>query len=475
MNQTLSKNITSMNTNEKTKSLNEKQYLFDRDQFTLSLRKNNLNKYLNEKRKINFIEFQKPYKNYEIKISDLNLSQDIMNKNYSDLNNLIIDFKNSLIKNNLDLIQFYILLIRKKSIDFNCINFINEMYNKNIIEDLFKFLYNNYNNIKLSYEIIWIFINFTTYITDLNLYLFLSQKNNINIYIKIFDLNDNILNYEIIWLISHIFTYSELIKNFYFSNIIRDCILKNSENLDKSNKMNIYIYLKIFEQLTKYIHFINFNIKNNNIVEINKLLIDYPGINIVHLEENNNYLSEHITNFLLKNYNENESENRLLFLTNLLSLTSLENKKIINLIEYENFIEKNININFNKDEIINFLIILGNIKCLGKKNEIELNLKILDYIKKNFELYKNNQKIFTLLLWISSNIEFTNEKYLNYLYEINFIQSLLNYDSYNFNNLVEKNYKVIILFFSNYFYFEDWNFIQRIDKFKINIENLIYF
>lgn len=471
MNQTLSKNITSMNTNEKTKSLNEKQYLFDRDQFTLSLRKNNLNKYLNEKRKINFIEFQKPYKNYEIKISDLNLSQDIMNKNYSDLNNLIIDFKNSLIKNNLDLIQFYILLIRKKSIDFNCINFINEMYNKNIIEDLFKFLYNNYNNIKLSYEIIWIFINFTTYITDLNLYLFLSQKNNINIYIKIFDLNDNILNYEIIWLISHIFTYSELIKNFYFSNIIRDCILKNSENLDKSNKMNIYIYLKIFEQLTKYIHFINFNIKNNNIVEINKLLIDYPGINIVHLEENNNYLSEHITNFLLKNYNENESENRLLFLTNLLSLTSLENKKIINLIEYENFIEKNININFNKDEIINFLIILGNIKCLGKKNEIELDLKILNYIKKNFELYKNNQKIFTLLLWISSNIEFTNEKYLNYLYEINFIQSLLNYDSYNFNNLVEKNYKVIILFFSNYFYFEDWNFIQRIDKFKINIEN----
>lgn len=98
-------------------------------------------------------------------------------------------------------------------------------------------------------------------------------------------------------------------------------------------------------------------------------------------------------------------------------------------------------------------------------------MKILDYIKKNFELYKNNQKIFTLLLWISSNIEFTNEKYLNYLYEINFIQSLLNYDSYNFNNLVEKNYKVIILFFSNYFYFEDWNFIQRIDKFKINIEN----
>jgi hypothetical protein len=332
MNQTLSKNIPSMNINEKTKLLNEKQYLFDRDQFTLSLRKKNLNIYLNEKCKINFIEFQKPYKNYEIKISDLNLSQDIINKNYSDLNNLIIDFKNSLIKNNLDLIQFYILLIRKKSIDFNCINFINEMYNKNIIEDLFKFLYNNYNNIKLSYEIIWIFINFTTYITDLNLYLFLSQKNNINIYIKIFDLNDNILNYEIIWLISHIFTYSELIKNFYFSNIIRDYILKNSENLDKSNKMNIYIYLKIFEQLTKYIHFINFNIKNNNIVEINKLLIDYPGINIVHLEENNNYLSEHITNFLLKNYNENESENRLLFLTNLLSLTSLENKKIIKLI-----------------------------------------------------------------------------------------------------------------------------------------------
>ena len=118
MNQTLSKNIPSMNINEKTKLLNEKQYLFDRDQFTLSLRKKNLNKYLNEKRKINFIEFQKPYKNYEIKISDLNLSQDIINKNYSDLNNLIIDFKNSIIKNNLDLIQFYILLIRKKSIDF---------------------------------------------------------------------------------------------------------------------------------------------------------------------------------------------------------------------------------------------------------------------------------------------------------------------------------------------------------------------
>ena len=475
MNQNISKNLPSMNIKEKTKNLNEKQYLFDRDQFTLSLRKKNLNKYLNEKRKINFIEFQKPYKNYEIKISDLNLSQDIINKNYSDINNLIIDFKDSIIKNNLNMIQFYILIIRKKSIDFNCINFINEIYNKNIIEDLFKILYNNYTNIKLSYEIIWILINFSTYITDLNFYLFLSQKNNINIYIKIFDLNDDILNYEIIWLISHIFTYSELIKNFYFSNIIRDCILKHSENLDKSNKMNIYINLKIFEQLIKYIQFIDYNIKNKNNVIINKLLIDYPGVNVVHLEENNNYLAEHITNFLLKNYNENDSENKLLFLTNLSLLTNLENKKIINLIEYENFIEKNININFNKNEIFNFLIILGNIKCMGKKNEIELNLKILNYIKKIFELYKNNQKFFTLLLWVVSNIEFINEKYLNYLYEINFIQSLLNYDSYNFNNLGEKNYKAIILFFSNYFYFEDWNFIQRIDKFKIKIENFYDF
>jgi len=343
MNQNISKNLPSMNIKEKTKNLNEKQYLFDRDQFTLSLRKKNLNKYLNEKRKINFIEFQKPYKNYEIKISDLNLSQDIINKNYSDINNLIIDFKDSIIKNNLNMIQFYILIIRKKSIDFNCINFINEIYNKNIIEDLFKILYNNYTNIKLSYEIIWILINFSTYITDLNFYLFLSQKNNINIYIKIFDLNDDILNYEIIWLISHIFTYSELIKNFYFSNIIRDCILKHSENLDKSNKMNIYINLKIFEQLIKYIQFIDYNIKNKNNVIINKLLIDYPGVNVVHLEENNNYLAEHITNFLLKNYNENDSENKLLFLTNLSLLTNLENKKIINLIEYENFIEKNIN------------------------------------------------------------------------------------------------------------------------------------
>jgi hypothetical protein len=262
------------------------------------------------------------------------------------------------------------LIIRKKSIDFNCINFINEIYNKNIIEDLFKILYNNYTNIKLSYEIIWILINFSTYITDLNFYLFLSQKNNINIYIKIFDLNDDILNYEIIWLISHIFTYSELIKNFYFSNIIRDCILKHSENLDKSNKMNIYINLKIFEQLIKYIQFIDYNIKNKNNVIINKLLIDYPGVHVVHLEENNNYVAEHITNFLLKNYNENDSENKLLILTNLSLLTNLENKKIINLIEYENFIEKNININFNKNEIINFLIILGNIKCLGKKMKL---------------------------------------------------------------------------------------------------------
>ena len=135
------------------------------------------------------------------------------------------------------------MLIRKKSIDFNCINFINEIYNKNIIEDLFKILYNNYTNIKLSYEIIWILINFSTYITDLNFYLFLSQKNNINIYIKIFDLNDDILNYEIIWLISHIFTYSELIKNFYFSNIIRDCILKHSENLDNLFFLNSYFII----------------------------------------------------------------------------------------------------------------------------------------------------------------------------------------------------------------------------------------
>jgi len=271
MNQNISKNLPSMNIKEKTKNLNEKQYLFDRDQFTLSLRKKNLNKYLNEKRKINFIDNQKPYKNYEIKISDLNLSQDIINKNYSDINNLIIDFKDSIIKNNLDMIQFYILIIRKKSIDLNCINFINEIYNKNVIEDLFQILYNNYNNIKLSYEIIWILINFTTYITDLNFYLFLSQKNNINIYIKIFDLNDEILNYEIIWLISHIFIYSELIKNFYFSNIIRDCILKHSENLDKSNKMNIYIYLEIFEKLIKYIQYIDYNIKSKNIVNINKI------------------------------------------------------------------------------------------------------------------------------------------------------------------------------------------------------------
>ncbi len=282
-----------------TNSQIEKQLQLEREEYGLSLRKKKMNNYLMKKREKNLKENeekQKPKNPYEIKISDLNISEELKNKQYDSPKSFIDSMIILLESNNINEIKFAITNIRQQTFitDFPIL----EMYNRNIIDKLMLVLYNNMKDYEIIYEVTWAIINFVTKINNQNLFSFLTNEICLQMYIVILNLNDKYLIENVLWLICNtILGNISANENLFFSAIPRNYILKYIE----SSQINLDITkfcVKILSSLSQTIQKIHYFFDEEDFN--NEFFKRHEKVSIENIKENIFYLEEHITISFLK-------------------------------------------------------------------------------------------------------------------------------------------------------------------------------
>ena len=258
-----------------------------------------MNNYLMKKREKNLKENeekQKPKNPYEIKISDLNISEELKNKQYDSPKSFIDSMIILLESNNINEIKFAITNIRQQTFitDFPIL----EMYNRNIIDKLMLVLYNNMKDYEIIYEVTWAIINFVTKINNQNLFSFLTNEICLQMYIVILNLNDKYLIENVLWLICNtILGNISANENLFFSAIPRNYILKYIE----SSQINLDITkfcVKILSSLSQTIQKIHYFFDEEDFN--NEFFKRHEKVSIENIKENIFYLEEHITISFLK-------------------------------------------------------------------------------------------------------------------------------------------------------------------------------
>ena len=393
----------------------------------------------------------------------MNYKENILNKNCKnineEINNLFLNLNNIIEEKNFEYLDYYLFEISKISFENPEIIF----KNLNLIINLYELL-NNFNEKEL-YSYLKILLNSIEILNNLN---FFNKNNNLiklfeffnykiknyknilfSIFIKIYSLNDLILNFIFLLLFLNIIYNSIQTENeiyslkFFFiiceesnesqNNLLISFLFKIYNQINNKNSKYILIgsinflinYLNDFSNILNLIFiYINKLIKNYNldyinfIYFINELIIKiYNKINeiIINFKDlinllllNNNSLSILILNFLILILNLNYFKNNInLFLNNLKfifknSNSIIKKNSLICLIEYTYI--------FNIDNIqqiiqINLLTYSFNIINLFNENEIIYYLKWINYLIN----YPNLEKGFFNLLKNQINcIEFEN-------------------------------------------------------------------
>ena len=388
-----------------TQNQKDKQLNTEREQYSLSLRKKKMNNYLMKRREENVEESQikKLKKNpYEIIPEKLEISEEIRNKTYYSPSSFSDAMINLLESQNINEIKFAIYHIRNQTLrsEFP----IEEMYKKNIVDKLMMTIFNNINKYDIVYEITWALINFSIRINNDNLMIFLTNIPCIQIYIKIFDLNDKSLTENVLWLISNIIIGCDSAsENIFFSPIPRKYLLQFVENKEVNNQIT-KICIKLFSSLSQFINTIYRYIQIEGLE--NQLFKKHSDVNVNNIQENIIYLEEHLTKIFLKfvNFNDQEIINDCIF--GLSNLSNSSNIKIHDLIYSNGLIGKIISNQINSSDIIfhKILELIGNFlsNFTGVIEPIFQN-QIISFILK-FINSKNNCDIKRNSFWIISNL-----------------------------------------------------------------------
>ena len=404
---------------QKEENLPIKFYANERLSNSLSLRKRKINDKISKHRGLE--QFKKEgNKGYDIYKENLNIEQEIKNKIYDDVEIFLKEMKKYIKHENIEYNKYALYCLRIQITNNN--NFNNKLYlaseyqKKDFLSDIIILFQKYFDDKQIIFEGLWIIINALYFLKDVtDLSLFLTNKNCINLYLKILDKKDDILRFHIYWLISNLLcndkinVTNQVLFHLYMSPFFRLYIFKNLEEKISMTENEVIIIFNILSQLSNFINDTFICLSTNNIQHF----IDYnSGVDYNSIQENNNFLFHHS----IKHFTLNIENPKLRFYC-MYGLSKLSNffqdQKA-----YDEFFKSGVVRKLVKEQIkceedyIEYAVqIIGNYLSVTKDELIDLIFleeTLLFYIKL-IQNYPERQMLKRDIYWSLSNITSGNE------------------------------------------------------------------
>ena len=392
----------------------EKNLNNERLENSLSLRKRKINEILSKKR--GFDKFKKDgKKEYQLEKDEINIPYEIKNKKYEDLDQFLKEMKKFIQNENIEYNKYAIYCLRIHQLNNDSTNnknlYSELLVKQNFIYDILNLIQKYLDNKKIIYEGLWIIINVLYFQNNnMDLVIFLSSQQCIQLYKKILDLKDNYLRLNLYWLLSNLFYNNnygltcQIIFHLYMSPLFRLYIIKDLEDSNsklEEDETNNLLY--ILGLLGDFINETSINLKKNNI----KNFQDYNSeVDFNSIKENNNYLYEHCFLIFLK-YIENPNLTSFCLL-GLSKLTNLiENSDLYNRLYKSEIISKIVKGQLKiEEEFINYAVqIIGNFIFLTPETLLNPVLleETMNYYVKLLQIYPSRQLLKRDIFWSASN------------------------------------------------------------------------
>ena len=397
----------------------EKNYKNERWINGLSLRKRKLNFILSQKRGLEQIK-KEGAKDYEIIKEKLDISVQVKNKKYEDLEEFLKEMKIHIKSNNIEYNKYALYCIRAQTLNndnLNNKNTLTELLCKqDFISDILNLIQNDLSDKQVIFEGLWILINILYYQKEnAELILFLSNDQCIQLYIKILDKKDNILRLNVYLLLSNLLMnnnaglVAQVLFNMYMTTLFRLYIFKDLE--DPKSNLTENEYINLFNILSRLSDFINDtfrDIQNNN---ISKFINYKSSVDLAAITENNNYLFYHSFVLFMNNIEKPIFTGNCLY--GLAKLTNYLEGKVFNLF-FESGISRKLvkeMIKIPEEELINFSVqIIGNYINSTPEELLDIIFveETLQYFVKLIQTYPNKQGLKRDIFWSTSNITSCN-------------------------------------------------------------------
>ena len=392
----------------------EKNLNNERLENSLSLRKRKINEILSKKR--GFDKFKKDgKKEYQLEKDEINIPYEIKNKKYEDLDQFLKEMKKFIQNENIEYNKYAIYCLRIHQLNNDSTNnknlYSELLVKQNFIYDILNLIQKYLDNKKIIYEGLCIIIYVLFFQNNnMDLVIFLSSQQCIQLYKTILDLKDNYLRLNLYWLLSNLFYNNnygltcQIIFHLYMSPLFRLYIIKDLEDSNsklEEDETNNLLY--ILGLLGDFINETSINLKKNNI----KNFQDYNSeVDFNSIKENNNYLYEHCFLIFLK-YIENPNLTSFCLL-GLSKLTNLiENSDLYNRLYKSEIISKIVKGQLKiEEEFINYAVqIIGNFIFLTPETLLNPVLleETMNYYVKLLQIYPSRQLLKRDIFWSASN------------------------------------------------------------------------
>ena len=400
----------------------EKEYVNERLENSLTLRKRKINAKISKQR--GFYRFKNEGQiNYQIIKEKLEIPFEIKNKLYADLEKFIEVMKKYIQSKDIAYNKYALYCIRNHTItieESNKKNIFVELLQKNdFISDIINLIQKYINDNEVVFEGLWILVNILFFQNDnTELIMYLSNQQCIQLYITILDKKDKVLRENIYWLLSNLLNNNnigltnQVIFHLYMSTLFRLYIFKDLED-NNSELVDIELYhlMIIISRLSEFIIDTFVRLKDNNIQNF----INYnPNVNYDIIQENNKYLFYHsISQFI------NHIENPALTSYCIFGLSKLSNF-LSDPVAYNKYFENGIFLKLIKEQIkveeeyLNFAVqIIGNYFNYTPKNLFDFHIleEAINYFVKLIQTYPTKQFLKRDIFWSASNIFTEEQKY----------------------------------------------------------------
>ena len=307
----------------------EKNYINERWTNGLTLRKRKLNSILSKKRGLEQFKMEGT-KDYEIIKEKLDISVEVKNKKYDELEEFLKQMKIHIKSKDINYIKYALYCIRVQTLNndnLNNKNVLSELlYKQDFISDILNLIQNYFDEKQIIFEGLWILINILYYKKDNDeLIIFLTQEQCIQLFIKILDKKDNVLRLNVYLLLSNLLMnnnvglINQVLLRLYMSTLFRLYIFKDLENPESKLTENELIYLfNILGRLSDFINETFIDIQNKNISKFTKY---NSNVDLGAIIENNNYLSYHSLVLFINNIEKTKLTGNCLY-----GLAKLTNK-----------------------------------------------------------------------------------------------------------------------------------------------------
>lgn len=400
--------------NSKEDNLPPKFYANERWMNNLNLRKKKLQEIISKRRDIE--RFKKDgNKDYELIKENLKIETEIKNKLYEDVESFMKEMKKYIKMEDKEYNKYALYCIRNQinnnDNSNNKIYLTEELYKKDFISDILILFQKYFDDKQIIFEGLWIFINIIYFLKDnTDLSMFLTNKNCINLYLKILDKKDNCLRFHIYWLVSNLLCNDkynvviEVLFHLYMSPFFRLYIFKTLEDGEQITENEVKIIFNILCVLSNFINETFICLRNNKIQHF----IDYNSeVDFNSIQENNNFLFYHS----LKQFLLNVENSKLKFFC-FYGLAKLSNF-LADQYAYNEFFKSGLcrklvteQIQSDEDSIIFIVQIIGNFLSCSKDEYIDLIFldEILSFFIKVLQNNPQRQMLRRDIFWSASNI-----------------------------------------------------------------------